>query len=111
MKAGGEDRLLLADFVVKVSDALVGPVFPQRGQDVAQSVRPFRPTGDTSATKCLLIWTDLANHRRHFIYILRKNFASDSEEQCSDGVSAHPTHLVMVPSISEMMILSSQFHR
>lgn len=40
MKACVQARLLLADFVVEVSDALVGPVFPQRGQDVAQSIRP-----------------------------------------------------------------------
>lgn len=31
---------LLADFVVEVCNALVGPVFPQRGQDMAQCVRP-----------------------------------------------------------------------
>lgn len=35
MKEFGPDRLLLADFVVELSDALVGPVFPQCGQDVA----------------------------------------------------------------------------
>jgi len=31
---------LLADFVVEVCNALVGPVFPQGGQDMTQCVRP-----------------------------------------------------------------------
>lgn len=31
---------LLADFVVQMCDALVGPVFAQRGQDVTQRIRP-----------------------------------------------------------------------
>lgn len=34
------NKCLLADFVVEVCNALVGPVFPQCGQDVTQSVGP-----------------------------------------------------------------------
>lgn len=33
-------QCLLADFVVEMCDSLVGPVFPQCGQDMAQCVWP-----------------------------------------------------------------------
>lgn len=72
---------LQADFVVEVCDALVGPVFPQRGQDVTQRVGPEDKTESVADP----------THRKQFL--------------------PRVTHLVMVPSMSEMMILSSQFQR
>lgn len=59
---------LLADFVVEVCNALVGPVFPQRGQDVTQCVRP----GDKYVT---------FKRRFLFCFVLFKNHPGEENKR------------------------------
>ena len=51
LRGSGDVPYSLADFVVQVCDALVGPVLPQSGQNVAQGVRP-ETREDRRACEC-----------------------------------------------------------
>lgn len=46
---------VLADFVVEVCNALVGPVFAQRGQDVTQRIRPVEKHETCEHELCLFL--------------------------------------------------------
>lgn len=114
------------DFVVETGDALMCPVFPQLGQNVAQSVRP-RPTesipGYLETVPCgppaQWVWpsgppppppNSLLGGRAP-LSLAPSPSTEGGESPGPPSPRLTPPHLVMVPSMSEMTTLSSHFHR
>lgn len=105
------------DFVVETSNALVCPVFPQLGQNVAQSIRPITREeshlGYPHGSHAPWAWLNVAHLEEGIAHCSHTPRTMGGRSPGTPPDSSQPagSHLVMVPSMSEMTTLSSQFHR
>lgn len=101
--------------MVETRDALVCPVFPQLGQNVAQSIRPRAQRRGHSKAAHVARMGPTPQPQDGADRPLSLSAHPQNREMSFQNAPLFPwptrPHLVMVPSMSEMTTLSSHFHR
>lgn len=98
-------RYLQVDFVEELSNPMVSPVFSQMRQDVPKSIRPIRKGEQVRMIQLggYVEGDGVCDPSWLFMQALKGYFPLTG--------GSRALYLVMVPSMSEITTLSSQFHR
>lgn len=103
--------------MVEACNSLVGPVFTQCREDVAQGVRPEKSYMTGNIPQLMLMFFKAHITHGTSVQLQEKSDPESGESPTSTGKKLQLnrpqtfSHLVMVPSMSEITILSSQLQR